>query len=56
MLASLLTVGAVAVVIGATVSTTDAPASGAVSAAATVTVPPGDTAQLNISGVVRAPT
>ena len=55
MLASLLTIGAVAVVIDATVSTTDKPASGAVWAAATVTVPAGDTAQLNISGGVRAP-
>src|SRR5664279_1260395 len=55
MLASLLTIGAVGVVIGATASTTDAPASGAVWAAATVTVPAGDTAQLNISGGVRAP-
>ena len=50
MLASLLTIGAVAVVIGATVSTTDAPASGAVWAAATVTVPAGDTAPRSPAG------
>jgi len=56
LLASLLTIGAVAVVIGAAASTTDAPASGAVTAAVTVTVPTGgDTAPLDISGGVRAP-
>ena len=56
MLSSLLAIGIVAVVIGTSASrptTTDARASVAVSAGVTVTVPPGGTAQLDVTdGVV----